>query len=94
MNSLISLPAPPKDLMSFIFQYVVWKVSKNALKEYSKKEEVFVLGATLFFPTGLLFCPSPLLSLPPKKAVKQRETVRNQRLQVHVALVCTFEAIS
>lgn len=74
-------PPPPQNLTSFIFQYIVWKVSKNALEEYSKKEEVFVLRDTLFFPTGLLFCPLPLPSLPPQKAVKQRETARNQRLQ-------------
>lgn len=56
---------PSKDLMPFIFQYVVWKLKKKkTLKEYSKKEEVFVHREALFFPAGWLFCPSPLLFLP------------------------------
>lgn len=72
-----------REILDYFFfsQYVVWKVSKNALKEHSKKEEVFVLNDILFFLTGWLFCPSLLPPLPPQKAVKQRETVRNQRLQ-------------
>lgn len=83
---------PLKDLTFFIFQYVVWKVSKNAFKEYSEKEEAFVLWDTLFFPTGLLFC-SALLFLPKREWNKEKLSgIKDYR--VHIALLCTFEAIS
>lgn len=47
----------PKDSMSFIFQYVVWKVSKNALKEHSKKEEVLLLRDNSFLPYWVVVLP-------------------------------------
>lgn len=67
--------------MPFIFQYVVWKLKKKkkALKEYSKKEEVFVHREALFLPSWVVVL-SLTSSFPPQKVVKPRETVRNQRL--------------
>lgn len=47
----------PKDSMSFIFQYVVWKVSKNALKEHSQKEEVLLLRDNSFLPYWVVVLP-------------------------------------
>lgn len=55
---------PKKDLMPVIFQYVVWNFFFKVLKEYSKKEEVFVHIEDLFFPAGWFCRPSPLLWLP------------------------------
>jgi len=40
-----------------MFQYVVRKFSKNALKEHSKKEEVFVLKEYSLLPRWVVVLP-------------------------------------